>query len=156
MSAEKFFEAKFLWRVMASFVLAVGILTAVLARAADETVVPKSKGAGFTYDPHGQRDPFVPLVRDGRLVATTPGMRLESSKPVLAGILWDPGGQSVAIINEEEVKVGDAIGGYKVSEIRKDAVVLTNGGKLVELGISFDTPPAEASKRRTTTGGEGR
>jgi len=114
----------------------------------------EKKGEPFRYDPKGHRDPFVALVRDGRLVGTQPGTRLESSKPVLYGILWDPGGRSIALINDAEVKVGDTVAGYKVSEIRRDMVVLTNGGEPVVLQIAFEELPPPSSVG-TTTGGEG-
>ena len=120
---------------------------AALATAPDETHTP------FRYNAQGRRDPFMPLVRDGRLVSVQ-GMLVESSKPVLYGILWDPSGASLALINDAEVKVGDVIGSYRVSEIRKDAVVLMNGGSPVILQISFDTPPAPPAGG--PTGGEGR
>jgi hypothetical protein len=78
-----------------------------------------------------------------------------ASKPVLYGILWDPGGQSIALINDAEVKVGDAVSGYRVKEIRQDAVVLINGGVPVVLEIAFEAPPSTLSPG-ATTGGEGR
>jgi len=70
---------------------------------------------------------------------------------VLYGILWDSAGNSIALINDTEVKVGDTVKGYRVTEIRQDAVVLTNGGEPVVLQIAFETPPSG-----TTTGGERR
>lgn len=107
----------------------------------------------FRYDSGGRRDPFVPLVRDGRLVAATAGARVESSTPVLYGILWDAGGGSIALINDAEVKVGETIGGYRVKEIRQEAVVLDNEGEPLVLQIAFEQPPKRSSG--TTTGGEG-
>ena len=115
---------------------------------------PREKNSEpFRYDPKGHRDPFVALVREGRLVGTQPGKRVESSKPVLYGILWDPGGRSLALINDVEAKVGDTVAGYKVSEIRRDAVVLTNGGEPMVLQIAFEEPPSGSSPG-TTTGGK--
>ena len=95
----------------------------------------------------------MPLVRDGRLVAAGPGMRLEESTPVLYGILWDPTGHSIALINDAEVKQGDRVGNYEVKEIQHDAVVLDNGGEPVVLTIAFDALPNLSPD--TTTGGEG-
>ena len=112
------------------------------------------KGEPFQYDPKGHRDPFVALVREGRRVDAQPGRRVESSRPVLYGILWDPGGHSLALINDAEVNVGDTVAGYKVSEIRRDAVVLTNGGEPVVLQIAFEERPSDLPSG-TTTGGEG-
>jgi len=91
------------------------------------------------YDAKGKRDPFVALVRDGRLVSAVPNTSPGSSlTPVLGGILWDPGGQSIALINAEEVKVGDKVGDYQVSAIRQDAVVLVRDGEPLELRITFE------------------
>ena len=109
------------------------------------------QGAPFRYDSGGRRDPFMPLVRDGRLVAAGPGVRLEQSTPVLYGILWDPAGRSIALVNDAEVREGDRIGDYEVKEIQHDAVVLDNGGEPVVLRIAFDAPPKPSPD--TTTGG---
>ena len=82
-----------------------------------------------------------------------------ADKPVLYGILWDPNGHSLALINDTEAKVGDTINGYQVTEIRRDAVVLSvEGGEPVVLQLTFDTPPGALAPRtpRTTTGGRGR
>ena len=120
-------------------------------RAAEEKP-SADQGAPFRYDSGGRRDPFMPLVRDGRLVAAGPGVRLEQSKPVLYGILWDPTGHSIALINDAEVKQGDRVGDYEVKEIQHDAVVLDNGGEPVVLRIAFDAPPKLSPN--TTKGGE--
>ena len=126
-------------------------------RAADES---SSKEQPFHYDPGDHRDPFTPLVRDGRLVVVEHGSR-QDLKPVLYGILWDPGGHSIALLNDVEAKVNDVVGEYRVAEIRPDAVVVTNGEEELVLSISFDTsqkskadtrnvatPPSESSKQR--------
>lgn len=108
----------------------------------------------FHYDPQGHRDPFITLVREGRRVDVPKGMNGATTKPVLYGILWDPNGNSIALINDGEAKVGDAIGGYRVVEIRQDGVVLSNGGEPVVLQIAFPGPGDKGSSD-TTTGGEG-
>ena len=92
------------------------------------------------YDSKGKRDPFVALVREGRFVGTAGTFSSGSSVSglQLAGILWDPGGNSLALINDTEVKVGDVVGEYHVMEIRQDAVVIVREGKPVVLHMSFD------------------
>ena len=130
----------------------LSILAVVSAVVAVEAAEDSKKNEPFHYDAGGRRDPFVSLVRDGRLVATQ-GLRIESSKPVLYGILWDPGGNSIALINDGEVKVGDMVGEYRVKEIRNDAVVLDNGGEPVALTIAFDALPSKPAPG-TTKGGE--
>ena len=101
---------------------------------------PAKKLSPFVYDAKGHRDPFVPLVRDGKLVNMPKGASLDASKPVLYGILWDPQGPSMAMLNDAEVRVGDTIGIYEVLEIRKDAVVLSAGGEPLVLQLDFETP----------------
>ena len=109
---------------------------AMSAEAADP---PKPTGP-FVYDAKGHRDPFIPLVRDGKLIGTQKGTPMENARPVLYGILWDPQGQSIAMINDTEVNVGQMVGAYEVLEIRKDAVVLSAGGDPLVLQLSFETP----------------
>ena len=109
--------------------------------------------APFRYQAKGKRDPFFPLVRDGQLISSSQPALVESAVPVLHGIMWDPYGQSMALINDLEAKVGDAVGEYRVIEIRHDAVVLSSGGEPVVLQISFDVPPPPSG---TSQGGESR
>ena len=92
------------------------------------------------YDSKGKRDPFVPLVRDGRIVDVGSGSLApgSSSTLMLAGVVWDPGGRSIALINDTEVMVGDTIGEYKVAEIRRDSVVLVRNGESVVLRMMFE------------------
>ena len=126
--------------------------TAMAAEAAPGAA-PSTAGP-FRYDSKGHRDPFAPLVRDGRLIAAGPGTRIEASTPVLYGILWDPGGNSIAMINDGEVKVGDWVGQYQVKEILRDTVVLdSETADPLVLKIAFDAPAPAAG---TTKGGEGR
>ena len=89
------------------------------------------------YDAKGHRDPFVPLVRDGRIVNPRAASGI---LPVLYGILWDPDGRSMALINDREVSVGDQVGAYRVEEIQPDAVVLADeGGERVVLGLAYES-----------------
>jgi hypothetical protein len=115
---------------------------------------PSKQRDAFRYDAKGRRDPFVFLVRDGRPVGIAQTPREYKLTPVLYGILWDPRGQSIALIDGAELKVGDPIGAYRVREIQEHAVVLTNGGEPVVLTIAFETPPSKLSPT-TTMGGEG-
>lgn len=92
------------------------------------------------YTAKDARDPFIPLVREGRLV-NIPGATggpMSASSLMLSGILWDPSHHSIALINDQEVTVGDTIGGYQVTAIRQDAVVLARDGQSVVLRLAFD------------------
>ena len=120
-----------------------------------EKVPVEKKHEPFQYDPAGHRDPFVPLIQNGKVVtgfgASDHG---SGARPVLHGILWDPGGQSLALINDGEAKVGDLVGDYRIEHIRKDAVVLNNGTETITLQILFDIAPKTPPKKNAK-GGEG-
>ena len=134
--------------------MAVGVVLMVLGAlqvsAADQPPAPPKP---FRYSAKGHRDPFIPLVRNGRLVPWRGGS-LDPTKPVLHGILWDPRGHSFAMINDVEVTVGERVDAYRVVEIREDAVVLRDEmGELIVLQIEFETPSPDHPPR-TTKGGE--
>ena len=107
-----------------------------------------SASVAFQYDAKDRRDPFEPLAQDGHL---KPGMGLghdvEGDQPVLYGILWDPAGPSLALINDGEYQVGEMVNGYQIVEIRRDAVVITSGGERTVLQITFDAPSPTSAKR---------
>lgn len=73
------------------------------------------------YDPGDRRDPFVPLVGDENISATSAGLRLE-------GIIYDPGEQSMAILNGLAYQKGDVVGDATIVKILKDHVVILVGG----------------------------
>ena len=104
---------------------------------------PQIEPAQVLYDAKGKRDPFVPLVRDGRMIAIagevpSASAPVDLSLPLLGGILWDPAGRSIALLNDKEAMVGDAIGGYQVAEIHPDYVVLDQEGRRVTVRMTFD------------------
>jgi len=80
--------------------------------------------AVYTYDAAGKRDPFMPLVtKEGRLAFTYGAVRsLEDIR--LEGIVYDPGGDSIAIINGLVLKENDTLGNIKVVKIDPDKVIL--------------------------------
>lgn len=138
----------------ATRLLAVLLAAAAAAAARGEAAAPRdAEEAPFVFDAKGRRDPFVPLVRNGELVNVA-GRFGTLDQPVLRGILWDPSGRSIALVNDMEVKVGDLIGGYRVDAIRQDAVVLTvDGGEPLVLQLEFELPGASSD---TATGGKSR
>ena len=107
------------------FFLAAGVAAGCCQAAHGTPTEPQP----FRYDAKGRRDPFVPLVREGRTLDVA--YSASGSTPMLSGILWDPAGHSIALLNETEARVGDVIGEYEVREIRKDSVVLSRGGESV-------------------------
>jgi hypothetical protein len=132
-----------------ALLVAAAALMVTLAGTAGARAAATAKPELFEYDSRGKRDPFAPLVRDGRMVGVSSGQRVEGgAKPVLYGVLWeDAPGASIALINDTEAKVGDIVAGYRIMEIRKDAVVLESegGGEPLVLEIAFDTPPSKLS-----------
>jgi hypothetical protein len=106
----------------------------------------------WVYDPKGRCDPFVALVREGRPVPcdSRPGAAAEAGgpAPVLGGILWDPDGHSIALINGGEMKVGEMVDGFRVTTIRPDEVVLSRDKRQVVLRINFDSQTPEEGQRR--------
>jgi len=113
----------------------------------------------WVYDSKGRCDPFIPLVREGRVVPcdSRPGAAGEEGKasvPTLGGILWDAEGRSIALINGGEAKTGDTVDGYRVSEIHRDEVVLTRESEHVVLRIGFGDakPPKQGIGREEVKG----
>ncbi len=105
------------------------------------------------YNAKNKRDPFVPLVRDGKYVGVvSETASADSTTPFLIGILWDQAGQSIAMINDGEYKVGDTVADYQVAEIRQDAVVLKREAESLVLQINFD----QASKSLSGSGKGGK
>ena len=83
----------------------------------------------FIYDSKGMRDPFIPLVGKGLEFLFTE-VAVESIAGVyLEGIVWDPGGVSLAIINGEIVTEGGLVGDFKVKKIRREGVILVKDGE---------------------------
>lgn len=78
---------------------------------------------GFTYDSKGKRDPFLPLVsKEGYLINREADVLATDMN--LEGIIYDPSGKSLAIINGQVLKVGDTISNYSIIEIEKHRVIL--------------------------------
>ena len=136
-----------------------GAVILLAGAAASAGADPKDHPA---YDAKHRRDPFAPLVRDGRLAgisleAASSTTSASSSAVTLAGILWDPAGRSVALINGTEVKVGDLVGAYRVVEIQPNAVVLDHEGQQRIVQMVFDgSGKAGSQSDIPPTGGEGR
>lgn len=133
------------------FCMAAAVSLSLGAGALGAAEAPPQPAKPEGYNAQGKRDPFVPLVRNGRFVGVSkPGAQL-GAVPTLFGILWDPQGQSIALLDDGEAKVGDTVEGYKVMEITRDTVTLGNGEEPIILQISFDEDEEEPLK-----GGEGR
>jgi len=80
----------------------------------------------FVYDDHGKRDPFVPLVSSIGLVITY-DQDLSVNDLDLEGIVADPSGNNVALINNKIIKINDQVGPYVVNAIALDHVEFLKG-----------------------------
>ncbi|MCG3176347.1 MAG: hypothetical protein MOGMAGMI_01296 [Candidatus Omnitrophica bacterium] len=80
------------------------------------------------YDAQGRRDPFVPLISSGGHGGS--GLAgIESVNDVdVQGVVYDPGGDSVAIINGAMLRVGEEFSNVKIKEIRQDGVLFEING----------------------------
>jgi len=90
---------------------------------------------GFLYNDKGKRDPLTPLVtKDGRIL---PGARAvtETGDIELEGVIWDPQGNSVAIINGKLVRERERILNMQVLKIRKASVILQREGKVLVIKL---------------------
>ena len=100
--------------------------TADAAAPATNALLQKEKPAAAPAgEPGWKGSPFL-IDRGG---SPKPGARIPGNgeeQILLQGILWDPGAPT-AILNNRVMGVGDRIGRWQVSEIRKDQVILTDG-----------------------------
>ncbi len=80
----------------------------------------------FVYDDHDKRDPFWRLVSPSGAILSLDN-DLQITDMVLEGIIQDPGGNNLAIINSVVVGPNDKIGLFVVSEVGKDKVFLVKG-----------------------------
>ena len=86
-----------------------------------------ANGSSFIYDPHGARDPLLPLVTAGGAIITYE-TEFAVSEMMLEGIISDGSGR-IAIINGNIVESGKKIGLYTVQGIEEDRVILLKDGE---------------------------
>lgn len=91
----------------------------------------------FVYKSQGRRDPMMPLItpqgliRDIKSLGPHEGLSLE-------GIIYDAQSKSLAIINGQIVKAGDAIGEAKILDIRQDRVIILKDNEVQEIKLKED------------------
>lgn len=88
----------------------------------------------FTYEDKGNRDPFLSLVKDGHIVEE-PTTLSEIGNIELEGIIWDPNGKSMAIINGKLVKEKQRIMNMQVLKIKKASIILQKEGKVMVINL---------------------
>lgn len=95
----------------------------------------RSETRGFVYDSKKKRDPFMPLVgSDGRILEVHLP-RETATGLYLKGIVYDPKGESYAIIDEDVFRVGDVVGDYQVLKIESRKVIFVKDGETFEVEL---------------------
>ncbi len=102
------------------FVLGTGMMLFVCFSDAEETA--------FSYSDNGRRDPFWPLVSPSGAVLVY-GENIDFADMTLEGIIYDPRGERLAIVNGKIVKASDNVGGFAVISVEEERVVLQKDGK---------------------------
>lgn len=81
-------------------------------------------GAPDKYYSKGKRDPFVPLVTG----EVRTGLGLQAVEDVddvrFEGIIYDPSGKSMVVLNDEVLKEGDKMYNVEVVKINKSSVTI--------------------------------
>ncbi len=88
----------------------------------------------FQYDAKGKRDPFWKLVTNSGVIVNY-DTDLAIADLTLEGIIFDPQGNSLAIINGKIVKVNDQVASFLVVKVEKDRVVLVKGAEMFVLEL---------------------
>lgn len=84
------------------------------------------------YDSGGRKDPFVPLVSAEGVVNEK---RFDASDIRVEGIVFDPNGGSMVLINNEFFKEGDHVNGANIITIFRDRVILSQSDEEKTLWI---------------------
>lgn len=89
-------------------------------------IFPVAEAGEIRYDSAGRRDPFVPLMGLEALRSGTQGDSLS-----IEGIIYDPKGDSYAVIAGEAYKEGEDVEGVKLVRILPDRVIFLQGSQEV-------------------------
>lgn len=103
------------------------------------------KEEGFTYDSKDKRDPFIPLIiKEARMVTGLEDIQVIDDV-ALEGIVWDPSGGSLAILNGVIMRKGEKAGSVEMIDIKEKEVTLSINGieHKVELIKKGDKADAE-------------
>jgi len=119
--------------------------------AAAVAAVGCAQPAQAGYDPQDRRDPFAPLVTSEgglRMPRENSDLRkverdASSAALILEGILYDPGGGSLAVIDGQVYEKGDRRRGIEVREITPSRVTVVKDGASHELRWPLAIPEKE-------------
>lgn len=85
-------------------------------------------GERSLYDPHGKRDPFVPLVTLATKVSSSLLGVENIDEITVEGVVYDPKKGSVVIANGSVLKEGEEFGSVKVVSIKPNGAVFSING----------------------------
>ena len=109
-------------------------LTILIALLLMAPSVVSAEDALFTYEDHGKRDPFWPLVSP-----TGTPINYDSdfliTDLVLEGIIADKDGRNLAIINGRVLGVDGQLGDFTVLSITSNSVTLSKGEQKFDLKL---------------------
>ncbi len=91
------------------------------------------------YQSRGKRDPFIPLLAaDGQRFhppGLDEGVLAEASRLSLQGIVFEPGGESYALIDGQVVREGEAMGNITVIKVEPNVVTIQKEGQLYQMKL---------------------
>ncbi len=109
------------WRIFPILVVFVFCYTGIFLIAA--------RGQEFKYMSKGKRDPFVPLAT-GEVRANLGLQSVETIEDVrFEGIIFDPAGKSMVVLNGEVMKEGDKLYNVEIVKIGGSSVIIKVNGK---------------------------
>jgi len=114
-----------------AFIAIMGVVGFTLATGAEQARTDTCR-----YESHGKRDPFTPLVGQGKSSAVVSLEDVATISDVkLEGIASSAAGDTVAILNGQIVKMGATVGQVQVQKIDKRSVTLAIGDKLYTVNL---------------------
>lgn len=123
------------WPTVFPLLFLIGLFLSSVVQAAD-----------IHYDAGARRDPFIPLIEKGGAIAqgfNPSGLNVE-------GIIHDPVGGSVVLINGDYYKEGQTVNKATVISIFKDRVILAQGDDEKTLWLREEIIPTETSEQETS------
>lgn len=119
-----------------TLIVIVGLVLfgSLLAQAADKGKEVSDAAPDFVYEDHDKRDPLWKLIGPRGSILSY-DKDVQATDLLLEGVMAEPGGESVAIINGNIVKVGDKIGLFVITNIQTNEVTLEKGQETFTLKL---------------------
>ena len=95
----------------------------------------------YRYEPHGRRDPFVPLIGQDKVVAATLADVTSVEDIKVEGIVIGSDGKWTAIVNGEIVKEGYKRGEIVIKKIDRKSVTLSINNKEFKVSLPEEGGP---------------